>query len=158
MRLAWEDALAVLAVLAEPGDHHLREDQLLGLSAHEGDQLGLGLDHRVVHDVLLALGDLGYIEWDSWRYSFAPGLRVDGLRVTGRGMQALGQWPSLLTATTPASLSHLLEMVAPYAADTDKEGVLREAAREARRLTGPVLRRALVSGSTAYARQKFGLR
>jgi hypothetical protein len=158
MRLAWGDALAVLGAIAEPEDYNLRESGFLSFDAGGAHQLRLGLDGFIVHEALLALSDLDYIEWNEWQYTGGPTLDVTGLRVTGRGMQALGQWPSLLTATTPASLSHVLEMVAPYAADPEKAGVLREAAKEARRLTGPVLRRALVSGTVAVVREKLGLR
>ena len=41
MRLEWEEALAVLATIAEPTDSALREHAFLSLGAHRGEQLGL---------------------------------------------------------------------------------------------------------------------
>jgi hypothetical protein len=157
MRIAWDDALAVLAALVEPKDHSLRESAHLSLGAHRGDQLGLNLTYGVVHDTLLALHDLGYVEWGRVSYSTGPGVSIDGIRVTGRGMQALGQWPALHSAMTPVSLSHLLDALAPYAADGDKAGTLHEAADEARRMAAATLRQIIVSGGAAVVRRKLGL-
>jgi hypothetical protein len=83
MRVAWEDALAVLAAIAEPKDHHVRAVGVFSVDAAGAPQMGLALDGRVVHDALLTLSDLGYVEWDGWRYSRGPTLRVTELRVTG---------------------------------------------------------------------------
>jgi hypothetical protein len=124
MRVAWDDALAVLATLAAPADQTLRDGTMF-LGPGDADQLGLGLDPSVVHDAILALSDAGYVEWDNWQYSGGPGASISGLRVTGAGMQALGQWPALRTITTPASLAHLLEALADYAPDAEREGTLR---------------------------------
>jgi hypothetical protein len=157
MRLAWEDALAVLASIAEPTDYALREHAYLWLSADHREPLGLDMEYGKVHDALLALDDLGYIESGEWQYSSGPGLSINNVRVTGRGMQALGQWPALHTAMTPASLAHLLEALAPYAADDEKAGRLREAAVAARQMTAQSLRRAVISGGVALVRYKLGL-
>jgi hypothetical protein len=59
MRVAWEDALAVLAAIAEPEDHYLRGVGVFSVDAAGAPQVGLELDGRVVHDALLTLSDLG---------------------------------------------------------------------------------------------------
>jgi hypothetical protein len=156
MRVAWDDALAVLAALASPRDGTLR-DGVMFLGPGRPDQLGLGLDAGVVHDALLALADVGYVDWESWEYSLPAGASLGGLRVTGAGMQALGQWPALHTITTPASLAHLLEALADYAADAEKEGTLRQAAAHARRWGASALRQSVVSFGAAALRAHLGL-
>jgi hypothetical protein len=110
MLVAWRDALRVLMVLRAPSDYHLREG-ILRAGPSQADQLGLGLELDVFHDTLLGLHDLDYVAWDSFNYR-AGGFAVDGVRVTGRGMQAVGQWPTLDTVMTPASLGQLLDELA----------------------------------------------
>jgi hypothetical protein len=156
MRVGWDDALVVLATLAAPADETLRGGMMF-LGPGDADQLGLGLDLSVIHDAILALSDAGYVDWDSWEYSGAPGASIGGLRVTGAGMQALGQWPALHTITTPASLAHLLEALADYAPDAQKEGTLRQAADHARTWGAGALRQSVVSLGAAALRAQLGL-
>jgi hypothetical protein len=154
MLVAWDDALALLAHLAEPEDEQLR-DGVLFLGAHRPTLLPHDLGEDVVHDALLALGDVGYVEWRDWSYS-SGGVTIQALRVTGRGMQALGQWPALYSVLTPASLAHLLEDLAAYAADPEKEAILRDAAEHARGWVKGTLRESVLAVATAAFRARYG--
>jgi hypothetical protein len=153
MLVAWADALAVLKALSEPRDAALREG-LLFLSRGGADQLGLDLDPAVIHEALLALEDAGYIEWANWQQSTGT---ILGLRVTGRGMQALGEWPLLETIMNPASLAQLLDDLAPYAADAEKEAVLRRAAQRARPWVAGTFRESVIALGNAWARSRDGI-
>jgi hypothetical protein len=104
----------------------------------------------------LALEDLAYVEWSELTYS-SRGATVVGLRVTGRGMQALGQWPTLHTVMTPASLALLLEALAPYAADPEKAATLQRAADRARAWGVAMLRESVISLGAAALRAHTGL-
>ena len=153
MLVVWRDALALLQALAEPVDEHLREGMLF-LGRGRSDQLGVELEPDVVHDALLALEDAGYVEWTDWNRMSGT---IGGLRVTGRGMQALGQWPALYTVMRPASLAHLLEDLAPYAADAEKKGILEDAAANARTWAVGALRESVTSLGSAVVRARFGI-
>lgn len=153
--VAWEDALAVLATVAAPTNDTLR-DGVLFLGPNRKDQLNLSLEPGAVHDALMALADDDYVTWTTIEYSLPAGVSVSGLRVTGRGMQALGQWPTLHTITTPASLADLLEQLAPYASDADKAGALRRAAEQARHWGAGALRQSVVGLGAAALRTTLG--
>jgi hypothetical protein len=153
MLVTWADALAVLKALSEPADATLREGLLFVRPGHP-DQLGLELEPDVINDALLALQDAGYIEWSDWN---AMSGTISGLRVTSRGMQALGQWPALYTILTPASLAHLLEDLADHTADSEKQAILRRAGERARTWSTETLREAIISLGTALARQQHGI-
>lgn len=101
---------------------------------------------------MLALADVGYVAWAHESYAASGGVTFTGLHVTGRGLQALGQWPMLDTMTTPASLAHLLDALADYAADADKAQTLQAAAKHARKLGAATLRQSLVGFDAAQLR------
>jgi hypothetical protein len=153
MLIAWRDALALLKSLSEPTDAMLREGVLF-LAAGPPQHLGLELEAHVIHDARLALEDAGYVQWTDWNHMSGT---ITGLRVTSRGMQALGEWPALYTILTPASLSQLLEDLADYAADPEKQAILRRAAQRARSWSAETLRESIISLGAAWARSRHGL-
>lgn len=153
MLIAWQDALALLKSLSEPADATLREGVLF-LGSGPRQDLGLDLEPDVIHDALLALEDAGYVQWGAWNHMSGT---ITGLRVTSRGMQALGEWPALYTMLTPASLSQLLEDLAGYAADSEKQALLRRAAQQARSCSAETLRESIISLGAAFARSRHGI-
>jgi hypothetical protein len=154
--VVWGDALALLADLADPKDEML-SNGVLSLGRHRADQLGVDLAPGVAHDALLALADVGYVVWTDDTYAASGGVTFTGLHVTGKGMQALGQWPTLDTIMTPASLAHLLDALADYASDTDKGTALQVAAAYARKFGAATLRQAVVGYGAAQTRTRLGL-
>jgi hypothetical protein len=114
---AWEQRdLPVLAALANTEDQHVRRGYLDISLARE--TLGLDLTSSEIHDAVLTLGDAGYVGYDI-DYETGNGGLFTQLKVTGRGKQALGDWP-LFTEVTPATLAALLDRLADEA-PTDEE-------------------------------------
>jgi hypothetical protein len=99
----WERRdLPVLQALAT-ADPDLRRGFL------EIDQTGenpssLNLDGGDLHDAILTLRDAGYVEADL-SYAGGPTAHFVALYVTGRGLQALGEWP-LSTRSLLRTRSH----------------------------------------------------
>lgn len=147
----------VLRALATSDDERLRHG-FLDLSEHYPDPpLGLDLSAGDVHDAVLTLLDVGYVEIHDLQYESGPGALFTGLRVTGRGQQALGQWPLFDEIASPATLSLLLERFAEEAPTDEEAENLRRAARYAGSLGASSLRAAAVGALSQLARLGFGL-
>ena len=107
----WERRdLPVLQALVSSDDEHLSHG-FLHLTERGENSLGLDLTAGEVHDAILTLADAGYVEGDDVTYETGPGAMFTRLRVTGRGQQALGEWPFWLTAGRGASIT--AELVSP---------------------------------------------
>ena len=145
----WERRdLPVLQALATSRDDNVRSGFV---SLHPGTQsehLGLDLDGAEIHDAILALADAGYVEAANLSYETGPGAIFTGLRVTGRGQQALGEWPLFAEITSPDTLAVLLERLAEEA-PTDEEAASMRAAAGYARTVGAGALRALASGALA---------
>jgi len=159
MVIEWEQvALPVLRALADPQDASVR-DGFLSLGHADGaSALGLDLDDGVLHDTLLALQDAGYVSIDKIEYEGSGGGIVLGARVTGRGMQALGEWPSHQAALTPATVAALLTRLKDYAPDKQTEEQLETAADTVAKKGGAAVREAVVAFSAEALKIKLGLR
>lgn len=155
----WEDsALPVLRTLATSEDDSLQHG-FVHLSPHsERPALpGLALSAADVHDAILALADLGYVDADNLQYETGPGALFTGLRVTGRGQQALGEWPLFHKIASPETLALLLEQLAEEAPTDEEADNLRHAARYARTIGAAALRALAVGALSHIARQSLGL-
>lgn len=138
-------------------DDHLRQG-FLHLSPHyEEPILGLDLTAGDVHDAVLALHDVGYVEINRLQYESGPGAMFTGLRVTGRGQQALGEWPLFDEIAAPETLAALLERLAEEAPTQEEEENLRRAARYARSLGAASLRAATIGVLSQLAKAGLGL-
>ena len=83
-------ALPVLAAVADAPDPTVAAG-FISLGRGRGVRtLGVDLEDQQIVQALLALGDAGYVSWNSLTYETGPGASFAGLRVTGRGQQALG--------------------------------------------------------------------
>jgi len=118
-------------------------------------KLGLDLAGGEFHDAILTLRDAGYVEGDL-SYAGGPTAHFAGLYVTGRGLQALGEWPLFDEIASPDTLALLLERFAEEAPIGDAAN-LRRAAQYARRLGAASLRSAAVGALAHVARIGLGL-
>jgi hypothetical protein len=85
----WEERdLPLLHALATSDDERLRHGYLT-LRGDDATPLGLPFDADELHDALLRLGDVGYVEGDV-QYDTGPGASFTSFRVTGAGQQVLG--------------------------------------------------------------------
>jgi len=108
----WEQRdLPVLQALAASEDEDVRQG-VLDLS--NGQPLDLEMGSAEVYDAVLTLSDAGYIEGEIQPVG-PHGALVTHFQVTGRGQQALGQWPLFDELASPATLALLLERLAEEA-------------------------------------------
>jgi hypothetical protein len=147
----------VLRALASGDDEHLRHG-FLHLGRETGNPLGLDLDNFEIHESIMALCDADYLDAQvNYESGPQPGALFTHLTVTGRGQQALGEWPLFDAIASPETLALLLERFADRAATDEEESNLRSAAAYVRGLGLPALR-ALATGAAVHgARALFGL-
>jgi hypothetical protein len=151
----WERRdLPVLRALATSDDEHLRHG-LLSLDPGE-NALGLELSAGEVHDAIFCLGDVGYVEGEP-QYSTGPSVAFTHLRVTGRGQQALGEWPLFDGIASPATLALFLERLADESATDEEADNLRRAAGYARGLSAASLRAVAIGVLSQLAKAGLGL-
>lgn len=77
--------------------------------------------------------------------------------MTGRGQQALGQWPLFDEIASPQTLALFLERFADEAATQEEETNLRRAAAYARSLSVATVKAAAIGAATQGARAALGL-
>jgi hypothetical protein len=145
----------VLQALAASEDENVRQG-FVHVDRGDPQPLGLELPVREVHDAILTLGDAGYIEGELQREG-PDSVFVTHFQVTGRGQQALGEWPLFDELASPATLALLLERLAEEAASPAEAQSLQRAARYAGGLTASTLRAAAVAALAHVARVHLGL-
>jgi hypothetical protein len=147
--------LPVLQALAVSEDERLRHGFLV--VGEEGkNALAVDLSGGELHDAVLALMDANYVEGDV-EYAFGPSGTFTHLRVTGRGQQALGQWPLFVQIASPETLALLLERLADEAPTNEEADNMRRAARYVRTLSGATLRALAVGVVSQLVRAGLGL-
>ena len=152
----WERRdLPVLQVLATSEDENARQG-FLNLSADQERPLGLDMTTAEVYEAVLTLRDADYIEGEL-QHEGGHGALVTHFQVTGRGQQALGEWPLFDELASPATLALLLERLAEEASSPTEAASLRRAADYARGLTGSTLRAAAIATLAHVARVHLGL-
>jgi hypothetical protein len=154
----WEDrALPVLVALNESTDRNLRGGILpVGPGNQGAAVLGLELSDDAIHDTILQLGDLGYVEYKDISYTTRGSATFIGLRVTGRGLQVLGQWPRFEALVSPATLAEVVGRLADYAAP-EEAPPMKRAAGVIRRLGAAGLRSAAIGIGSQLLRGALGL-
>lgn len=156
MTSIWERRdLPVLQTLATSDDSGLRAG-FLSLSDTPGGHFGLDLTGGEIHDAILALEDAGYVE-ARVTYESGPSPVFTQLRVTGRGQQALGEWPLFDEIASPETLALLLERLAEEAPSEEEGTNLRQAARYARSLGAASLRAVAIGALSQLAKGQLGL-
>jgi hypothetical protein len=146
--------LPVLQALATSDDRNVRHGHL-HLSADERP-LGLDLKTEEVYQAVLTLADAGYIDGDLQHEGGSSAL-ISQFQVTGRGHQALGEWPLFDQLASPETLALLLERLAEEAPTNEEAGNLRRAATHVRGLAAPTLRSTAVGALAYLARAHLGL-
>jgi hypothetical protein len=152
----WERRdLPVLQALAGTDDENLRQG-FLHLSSGGVNPLGLDLSTDEVYDALLTLADADYIEGEL-QHEGGGSVIITRFQVTGRGQQALGEWPLFDQLASPTSLALLLERLAEEAPTDDEAGSLRRAASYTRGLAASTVRAAAVGALGYLVRAHVGL-
>jgi hypothetical protein len=82
---------------------------------------------------------------------------ITHFQVTGRGQQALGEWPLFDQLASPDTLALLLERLAEEAPSDEEARNLQRAASYARGLAGSALRSAAIAALAHVARAHIGL-
>jgi hypothetical protein len=148
--------MPMLQALANPGDPRVRDGYLsLGRGRAE-KSLGLGLPDEIVHDTILQLADADYVEYKALDYEIPNGASFTGLRVTGRGMQVLGEWPRFELLVSPLTLAALLEVLAEYAPEEEAKEMKR-AASFVKRVAGTTLKGLTLGAGSQLLRGALGL-
>jgi hypothetical protein len=152
----WDDRdLPLLQALATTDHQEIRDGYLILSENTALERLGLDLSEEAVELSVLTLIDAGYVVGE-----LEPHFGFTHLHVTGRGMQALGQWP-WFSDSSPATIASLLERLADEAPTAEEGQHARRAARYVRSLPAPVLtsvlRTVMVEGAKAAIRFGTGL-
>lgn len=154
----WEErALPVLAGLNESADPNLSGGILpVGPGKQGAAVLGLELSDDAIHDTILQLGDVGYAEYNDISYTTGGSATFIGLRVTGRGLQVLGQWPTFEALVSPTTLAAVVDRLAEYAAP-EEAPLMKRAAGVIRRVGAAGLRSAAIGIRSQLLRGALGL-
>jgi hypothetical protein len=153
----WESvALPVLQTLVEKEDA-LRERGLLqlGLGQDGAKWLGLDIDEGELFDTLYQLQDLGYVSFNV-TLDGGPGALFLDLRLTGRGLQVLGEWPRFEAWVSPATLAAFAEQLAQFVAPDDRTR-LERAATYLRSQTPGAIRGAAIATGSQLVRNALGI-
>jgi hypothetical protein len=153
----WTDrALPVLQALSSPTDDVVRSGFLSLGRGRAKRNLGIEIDDDAAHATILQLNDAGYIAFNDITYETGGGAHIAGLRVTGRGLQVLGQWPRFEVLVSPGTLAALLEALAEYM-PPEEAGELKRAATFVRKLSGKALTSLAVGVGGQLLRHSLGL-
>lgn len=122
-----------------------------------GNDLGLALPAGVIQDTILQLTEAGYVECDvTHEIGGGHGMIFAGPRVTGRGLQVLGEWPRFEVMISPATLATLIDTLAEYATPDDAEQ-MHQAAGVVRRMATAGLRSVVFGAGGQLLRHALGL-
>jgi hypothetical protein len=140
-------ALPVLQHIVEKEDA-LRERGLLqlGLGQNGAKWLGLDVDDGELFDTLYQLQDLGYVSFNVTLEGGQGALFID-LRLTGRGLQVLGEWPRFEAWSSPATLAAFAEQLAQFVAPDDRTRLERAAGYLRSQAPGAIKGAATAAGS-----------
>ncbi len=153
----WERVdLPVLSVLASSSHEQLRHG-FLSIESYGSEAIPLELEPGALHDSTLRLGDAGYVEFADLAYEGGGGASFTGFRVTGRGQQAIGEWPLFDSVASPLTLALLLERLAEYVPTDEEATNLRRAATYVRSLGAGTLKAAAITATSQLARLALGL-
>ena len=154
----WTDrAMPVLRALHAPTDPQFVQTRTLSVGRGRGTKtLDVGLSDDALYDTILQLRDAGYVEYDDITFHHPAGAHVFGLRVSGRGLQVLGEWPRFEQLISPLTMAALLEQLADFVPEEEAEP-MRRSASLVKRMAGTVLRSTAVGAGSQLARHALGL-
>jgi hypothetical protein len=153
----WTDrAVPILKALETPTDPQLAQSKILSLGHGGAEALGVDLTDDVVYDTILHLADAGYLSWDELSRSGGRSAHFLGLRITGRGLQVLGQWPRFELLISPLTFAALLDALADYAPEDEAKSI-RHAADIVRSVAATAFRSLILGAGGQLARNALGL-
>ncbi len=154
----WHDrALPVLRALNEPTDAAFGQTRILTLGRNGGQRtLGLSLPDGGVFDTILQLRDAGYVEYEETSFFHPGGVHVIGLKVSGRGMQVLGEWPHFELLISPITFAALLEALSDYA-PAEEAAAIKRSAVVVKGMSAAALKAVLMGAGSQLARHALGL-
>ena len=153
----WENRdLPVLRALATTDDENVRNGFLMLRLGRTGT-LELSLADQEIHEAVLVLADVGYVEGNEPSYDTGGGATFTRFRVTGRGQQALGQWPLFHDLISPETMAELLDRLAEEAPSDEESENLRRAANYIRKVSSGVVRAAGTAATSQLLRNALGL-
>jgi hypothetical protein len=114
------------------------------------------LSDAEIYEALMVLRDVLYVDFDV-QLETGPGAHFNQLHVTGRGQQALGEWPLFDNIVSPETLALMLERLAEEAPSEEEASNMRRAARYVRTLSASSLRAFATGAVAALLRQSLGL-
>jgi hypothetical protein len=151
-----ERAVPILKALETPLDPQFAHSKILSLGHGGAHALGLELSDEAVFDTILQLGDADYVSWDELDLSGGRSAHFLGLRLTGRGLQVLGQWPRFELLVSPLTFAALLDALADYAPEDDANSI-RGAADIVRSVAATAFRSLIFGAGGQLARNAVGL-
>jgi hypothetical protein len=155
----WERyALPCLRSLADPSDHHLRDGFLaVGLGERGGDTLNLEIEEGVLFETLFQLRDLKYVAFSEPMYESGGGALFNDLRITGRGLQVLGEWPRFEAMVSPATLGAVIDRLAEFAPEEEQRTAYRRGAGYVRAKGARALKTSAIALGAQAIRGLLGL-
>lgn len=152
----WEErALPVLQALRNRDAPYGAAGVVMLGHGHDND-LGLDLSGREIEGTIWQLGDTGYVEYGEVHHIGGGGTMFSDLRVTGRGLQVLGEWPRFEAMISPATLAALVDRLAEYATPEEADQMHR-AAGAIRRVATTGLRSVAFGAGGQLLRHALGL-
>jgi hypothetical protein len=150
MRTWLERDLPVLRYLRDnPPEGGLQDANWLDRQPHPGlPQLTNADFYRAV----VTLADVHYVTWEGQQGEGGGGVYWSSFKVTGEGMQALGEWPVLAALGEPPAFGGLLEQLAAMASSDEEEGNLEAAASRVKGVAPDLLRALFVGAAQTLAR------
>jgi hypothetical protein len=151
---AWEEqALPVLRVLKDSQNRNLKEGFLPVGQGAAVRTLGLEMEEGVLVETVFQLGDLEYVRFGDYQHNFG----FTDLRITGRGLQVLGQWPRFEVLLSPATLAEAVERLAERAPDEEQRALFRRVAAYLRAKSAGAVRSTAVVVGSQLVRSFLGL-
>ena len=154
----WTDrAVPVLRAIQSPLDSQFDQSRILSLDRGRAEKsLGVALSDDVVYDTILQLGDAGYVEYNDITLHHPAGAHIMGLRLTGRGMQVLGEWPRFELLVSPLTFAALLDALADFAPEEEARA-MRRASEIVKKMAAATLRSLVLGAGGQLARNALGL-
>jgi hypothetical protein len=151
---AWDkEALPVLGVLQDPQDRNLKDGFLPVGQGAGAKALRLDMDEDVLVETIFQLSDLRYVSFGD----YSGNLGFTDLRITGRGLQVLGEWPRFEAMVSPATLAEAVERFAELAPDVEQRRRFRRVADYLRRKTAGSVRTTAIAIGAQIVRNSVGL-
>lgn len=153
----WESTALPLLEHLVAKERALRDRGLLELGAGQGgaEWLELPMTDGELHETLHQLRDLDYVGFKVERAGGPSAIFLD-LRLTGRGLQVLGEWPRFEAWTSPPTLAAFADQLAEFASPDDRTRLERAAVYLRSQAPGAI-KGAAIAATSQLVRNVLGL-